>query len=302
MLVDTIALALYKRGREWRERTGVAIHERFFMLRNFELRDREFLVPDKPYRLLEGRIVWVKKGSASYAFDLVDHVFSEGDIVVFMGGTLIEKRWHSADFAFDAVTFESDAVRRKGFVRRRLATWETDIIETHMKLIWLLVSSAEEHRFPKENIHDVTSSLLRQIAPDANNINNQQDQERGSLTDRFIHLVSLHGATERTVGFYANRLRLSQHYLCNKIRSDTGRSVMDWVGEVACKEIAVWLIYSDESIGGIADRLAYSSVATMCKFFRRKTGLSPTEYREANRLRTTTEVPADELATRCFKV
>ena len=54
---------------------------------------------------------------------------------------------------------------------------------------------------------------------------------------------------------------------------------MEWINEVAVKEIKVWLAYSNETSAQIAYRLNFPSPSALSKFFKRETGMTPSEYR-----------------------
>ena len=73
MLVDTISLELFSNTENWKGQGEIFLHDWFWMLRNFDIRHREFLFSTQPYRLQENRFVWVKRGWASYSFNLVDY-------------------------------------------------------------------------------------------------------------------------------------------------------------------------------------------------------------------------------------
>ena len=290
MLADTISLELFHNTENWKGHGDIFLHDRFWMIRNFNIRGREFLFPTQPYLLRERRVVWVKKGWASYSFNLMDYRFVAGDLVVFYGDTLVEKKENSPDFEFDA--FRYDGVEPEGgfpvskdyegelpsFVRLHLNETAARIVAKHFTLLWEMVRQTP---FTPEYASLTISSLLLYVrlqhGQEATErpISRQQD-----ILRRFVALVSRHAARERNIPFYADRLCLAPHYLSTLIRQTSGRTVMQWVNETAVKEAKVWLAFSDETAAQISERLNFPCPASFGKFFRRETGLTPNEYRK----------------------
>ena len=286
MLVDTISLELFSNTENWKGQGEIFLHGWFWMLHNFDIRHREFLFSTQPYRLQENRFVWVKRGWASYSFNLVDYVFRAGDLVVFYADTLVEKKEHSEDFEFDAFCYDSrlskyndhdETKERPSFIRLVLTDVTMPIVEQHFKLLWDMV---HQEPFSQDNVNLLTRSLLiyvdRQHGQAMMNrpTNRQQETMR-----RFLSLVSLHAAKERNIPFYAEKLCIAPHYLSTLVKQESDRTVMQWINQTAVKEIKVWLAYSDESIAQISERLLFPCPASLTKFFKRETGMTPGQYR-----------------------
>ena len=287
MLVDTISLELYAHTEDWRRNGQMFLHEDFWMLRLFDIRNREFLFSSQPYRMQENRVVWVRKGRASYSFNLVDYVFEEGDLVVFYADTLVEKKWHSPDFQFDAFRYEpeqleDERVRSNGqasFIRLRLDEDSQRVVSQHFDLMWQLV---HQKPFPVDNVRLLTRSLLlyanRKHAPQsAKPVVNRRDD----VLRRFVSLVSQYAGRERNIPFYADRLCMAPHYLSTFVKQSSGRTVMQWINHTAVKEGKVWLAYSDETAAQISERLYFPCPASLTKFFKRETGMTPGQYRHS---------------------
>jgi len=277
MLRDTISLELFYNTDYWKEHGEIFLHDGFFMLRSFNIRNREFLMPTQPYLLQEGRVVLVKQGYANYTFDLVDYHFEAGDLVVFYTETLIEKKSHSDDFQFDAFSFKAAHHQMAGhsFTCLHLNKQTEAIVNAHFSLLWALV---HQQPLPTKSVSLITDSLLQYVALQDTE-DNQPSSRRDDTLRRFLTLVSRHAARERNIPFYAERLCLAPHYLSTLIKQQSGRTPMQWINHTAIKEIKVWLAYSDETAAQIADRLNFPCPASLSKFFKRETGMTPSEYR-----------------------
>lgn len=286
MLTDTISIELFRNTEDWKGHGEIFLHDHFWMLHDFEIRDREFLFTTQPYHMYENRVVWVKQGSASYSFNLVDYDFHAGDLVVFYADTLVEKKRHSPDFQFDAFRFdglvelsaeEKPVSDPTSFIRLSMEPQTQAIVSQHFGLLWQVV---HQQPFPRENVQLLIRSLLLYAGRQHGRVaapvpaSRQQDTLR-----RFVALVSRYAGRERNIPFYADRLCMAPHYLSTLIKQVSGRTVMQWINETAVKEIKVWLAYSDETAAQISERFRFPCPASLAKFFKRETGLTPGQYR-----------------------
>ena len=99
--------------------------------------------------------------------------------------------------------------------------------------------------------------------------------------DRFMNLVSEYHMEEHSVAFYADRLCLSPKYLSKLIKSASGRSASDWIDSYVILEAKNMLRYSDAPVKEIAARLDFPDPASFHKFFKARTGMTPTQYRRS---------------------
>ncbi len=94
----------------------------------------------------------------------------------------------------------------------------------------------------------------------------------------FIELLTQHFREEHSVGFYADKLHFSAHYLTLIVKKVTGRSPADFVNEMLFGEAKALLCRSELSIQQIADALHFSDQSAFGKFFKRKAGYPPCSY------------------------
>lgn len=107
----------------------------------------------------------------------------------------------------------------------------------------------------------------------------EQSSRRESIVKRFVELLTANYRTQHKVDFYASQLNLSAHYLTLIVKEVTGRSVSDFI---------YWMLYSDArallddsmlSVQEITALLNFSDQSAFGKFFHRRSGLSPLDYR-----------------------
>ena len=96
----------------------------------------------------------------------------------------------------------------------------------------------------------------------------------------FMKLLHLNYMRERSSEFYASRLCISSKYLSIIVKEVTGRSVSDWISEFVVMEAKNLLRFSGKSVQQVAYALNFSSQSSFGKYFKRLTGISPTEYQK----------------------
>ena len=101
------------------------------------------------------------------------------------------------------------------------------------------------------------------------------------IFDQFIKLVSEYHTRYRNVGFYADKLCLTPKYLSKLIKNATGRSAPDWIDQYVILEAKNLLKYSGVTIKEIVYRLNFPNQSVFYKFFKARTGMTPTEYRNS---------------------
>ncbi len=84
------------------------------------------------------------------------------------------------------------------------------------------------------------------------------------------------------VSYIANKVNLSQNYLSDLLKRETGRSAKDHINDVLIdKAQSKLLLNEQESIAEIAYSLGFKYPHYFIRLFKMKTGLTPQQYRKA---------------------
>ena len=103
-------------------------------------------------------------------------------------------------------------------------------------------------------------------------------QER--MCDRFIDLVSKNFKQERDIGFYANKLCISNKYLSTLLKQTTGMTALEWIERYVVLYAKSCLTSTTMTIQQISDELLFPSQSVFGKYFKRVEGISPRAYRQ----------------------
>ena len=100
------------------------------------------------------------------------------------------------------------------------------------------------------------------------------------ILEDFLLLVRDNHTKERSLSFYADKLYLTPKYLSKLIKSVSGKSAHEWIDSFVILEAKNLLKYSDMSIKSIVYELNFPNQTTFYRFFKTKTGMTPSEYRK----------------------
>ena len=159
---------------------------------------------------------------------------------------------------------------------------QTRLLREHVSLMVSIVNSKSS--FKLESIRSILSSVFYFIAglwaEKASKRVQQPASGRNRLVfEQFIKFVSEYHTTYRNVGFYADKLSLTPKYLSRIIRDASGRSAPEWIDEYVILEAKNLLKYSGLPIKEIVYKLNFPSQSVFYKFFKARTGMTPTEYK-----------------------
>lgn len=263
-----------------------------------------------PFRFDGMLLLWCMKGRLRVSVNLSDHEISDNMLFVCMPGNILkvehagvdggERREDddddshyvcmamSRDFASSAkISFGgglSKAISLLDDPRVMVTDEESNILREHLKLIGNVVNASLQYR--KESAMAIWGSMLHVISGVLDRRECVQDDSETvgrnrQLMEQFLALVAEYHDRYRNVGFYADKLCLTPKYLSKLIKKVSGRSAPDWIDSFVILEAKNMLKYSDSTIKGIVYRLNFPNQSVFYKFFKARTGMTPSEYRKS---------------------
>ena len=243
---------------------------------------RSFIPVGQPMMTNEGRIFFVTSGTIDYNINMLSFHACCGQVLVFPIGAIIELDGHSEDFRF------------QGFVFRDLPILESlrnptlvDVAEAQRKRLDGYLHSMQMLTLDQPLNMDAVRHLQQAFIADlavtaakqADERQHRQGDYRERLFTRFIELLNRHGTTEHAIPFYASQLCLSPNRLSAVIKEYSGQTVMQWLNRRLVLQAKVMLRGGTDPIGDIAFALGFDEQGSFARFFKRETGMTPTEYR-----------------------
>ena len=99
------------------------------------------------------------------------------------------------------------------------------------------------------------------------------------LSREFIKLVKENFRKERQLKFYADILCITPRYLSRVVKECTGASAAEWIERSVVLEARALLKSTNMTVQQISDELNFPSQTFFGKYFKRRVGMSPKEYR-----------------------
>lgn len=243
-----------------------------------------------PLLINDYRMGLVVKGEVRGRINLIERHIKAG-MMAFVGpGSIVEPISASPDLQIKGVALFNDLPFSVGRVpalfngsmrdyQMQVDAEQYALIEQIIESLWLMVHT---HPFCREAFDAIVASLMQYY----NHLYGLDVERRMSpshgtdIFNRFIQLVNSHVRQEHKMGYYANRMCLTQRYLGSVVREVSGASAKEWIDRALVTEAKVVLKHSDKSVAQIAEDLHFPSPSFFSKYFRRLTGLTPAEYRQ----------------------
>lgn len=258
------------------------VNEHIAMLLDIGTYRDNFVKVGTLYRLVDGRILWVTKGCADIELTLDEYHIKKGDIILLAPETIMELKSCSDDYSMIGVMYKENIPINNNII---IHPGDSDWHET-MRLANILWDVARRTPFRRDTVNHIVSAIISDIQ-DINRAEQElapkKRMTRQELVfSKFKKLVNEHCCRHRTIPFYADELNLTPHYLSSLIARVSGRSVMHWINRATLLQAKVLLRDRDMRVGEVADRLNFPTSSAFGYFFKRETGMTPSEYRKGD--------------------
>ncbi len=247
-----------------------------------------------PYIIEECRMAVVRRGHVYVTVNMTEMKVEAGSLVFIGKGCIVQPRSVSPDLEVygmmvanermdaamrgsDLLPVESNAIA----VVTKASREQCDFCYRLTGLIW-------DTLHMKPCPEDTLDSLIRALTHfHLNNRTTQRDEDgtgngnhgRRQMLDQFIKLVNTNCHVQHGLSFYADKMCITPRYLGSVVREASGIGAKEWLDRALCTRAKVMLRHGGEPVAEIADELNFPNVSFFCKFFKRLTGLTPTEYR-----------------------
>ena len=248
------------------------------------------VITAQPVRLDYDIWLTVKKGSIRITSDVISVNIPESSFCVFSQGQIIEVLSVSTDFEAIVFTlsgkFQNDLGISELFSLRLRFTLSPVILldnesmealEDYHRMCRRIIGLQDNPR-RWESIANLTKAFYYgggyYFFRDA-----QRPEPEDSTFSKFLALVDKHATRQRDTGFYADRLCITPKYLSRLVKQKTGKTAKEMILGCVLLRARTMLLNTDLNVQQIADQLGFPSQSVFGKFFKNRTGLSPTECR-----------------------
>ena len=246
-----------------------------------------------PFTINDHRLGIIISGEIEIDINLQERHLRSGTLVYIGPGSIIHPKCLSPDFRIFGIglfanfpmpfTLGQMPSAFNGQVRDfQLPAHEEDIATARhiLDTIWQTVHTADDYHRPT-----VTALVAAQMhhydhlfSQQADRLANNRLREQ-TIFDRFLQLVTQHCSEHHQIGYYAERMCLTERYLSTTIRQTNGATAKDWIDRALITRIKIELRHTDKSVAQIAEEMHFANPSFFSKYFRRLTGMPPNEYK-----------------------
>ena len=102
-----------------------------------------------------------------------------------------------------------------------------------------------------------------------------------ALNNNILNVIKGEAAYLWNVNDYAQFLNLHPNHLSNTIKSETGKTVKQWIDEKVHSEAKTLLLNTNKTISEIALDLTFSDGSNFSRFFKKMEGVTPGKFRKS---------------------
>lgn len=267
-------------------------------LRYFDLRADDRLVSGAMERsivLSDVLLVWLcRKGSCSATVSGMTHKLSAGQMLIVFQGTYCRFHSVSADFEASTVvgqinpkaTYNSLSIAFPKILALPILTLNNREYTTLLALFEYvrtsLLNPDNAHRKELDVgilaiLHDELSDILLRSKFE---LRGQTPDEQ--LVKKFRLMLSVGTFEHRDVEYYAQQFGLTPKRFAVKVKKVTGSTPSEMINTAVVTAAKRYLACTDLSTTEISNKLNFATPSFFCRYFRRYTKTTPSEWREKN--------------------
>lgn len=276
------------------------------MLKDIELLENESILKGLrfPHKIRRVTQIVITSGRLSCMVDFRTWSLSAPAVALFLPGQVVESMEVDDDFAgFGMVMSQefTDSMNLPVSLQERLFIKDTQFYSITAEVLDVLTSvyrqvssiiRQEDNPYREDVIRHLFSAYYYGLGYYMHGIQSQPTSmtAQQEKCEKFMSLVSQHFKEERGIGFYADRLCMTNKYLSTLLKQETGMTALEWIERYVVLYAKSCLSSTSMTIQQISDELNFPSQSVFGKYFKRVEGVSPKAYRQSQA--ATSPVPA----------
>lgn len=247
----------------------------------------EQLVFGVPRRASENRIIYVRQGGARVKINFVSYELRKGDLLLIPSNYIVLIEAYSNDVEPWLLDFNYNTSEEKEMVGietiyLNLTDNEIDVVEHYFSLLYQIDTSPA--RTNEDLMHLIMSMLYYVHQMNEVRMGRQSWHKvprAKKLKAEFVNMVVTQDTPQLTISEYAKALNVSENYLSIIIKQETHQTVKKWIEQKTETQIKMLLAEPQgRTLAEISEIVGYSSPPQVVRFFKRRTGITPYEFRK----------------------
>jgi len=241
-------------------------------------------------------LVFCLRGSVRIRVNVQEYLVAESSVTVLLPNYVVQFLEESKDLSVKVLFFPFDFTSEmkvgnsindifKAVDRNSCLTLKqndfVELLRLHTSIARLCKKN--ETIYQKEAIKNLVYALIYELIdlhmeyehPDNRNTISRNHQ----IFENFMRLLYERHRTERTVEFYADKLFITPKHLSRVVKEMSSKTVSVWIDDMVVLSAKALLKSTDMQVSLIADELHFANASFFSNYFKKRTNLTPLEYR-----------------------
>ncbi|MDO5701834.1 MAG: AraC family ligand binding domain-containing protein [Lachnospiraceae bacterium] len=233
-----------------------------------------FVISGSGRLVREGKTYDIKRGDAFIIYPGEENYYQADN----------EDPWTYMWIGFHGMQAE-DIMGRTGFTRNMpvISCTDPDLLEKHMDT--LLQESEFTYIGELRRMSELYAILA--LLTEGHADHSADNPKEKDLNHRYVmtavNLLIGSGGKQVLVADVARTIGISRNYLDEIFKSEMGMSPKEFLMNYRVEKASALLAFSSNSISAIAEEVGYTDPMTFSKAFKKRTGKSPSEFRESGK-------------------
>ena len=236
-----------------------------------------------PFYIEDNRLVRLLAGRLRFELNFMEYELEAGDVLLIRENSYFEIKDVSDDARAEALLVVPEKCHTDfEYVGVNYLVVHPDPDEWGRlsRLIYQIYEFSCMEPYMKTVVEPLVAALVNYTVSISQKAGSGHALSRGEqIFNRFIELLNNADDGKYTVGHYAGKLCMTPQYLSKVVSQVSGRTVSDYINRAVVMKTKILLHDKGKTISEIADAMHFTSDTSFCRFFKRETGQTPSEYR-----------------------
>lgn len=273
-----------------------------YSIKNFFISNHEANIPDLSFEspfFFDGIMFCIcLNGTGKVRINFKEYLLKKNDLITILPKQIIEKSFFSDDLVGEVLAFSPDFLTempiqrdyelpKKIALNPVLAITDRDMQNILRYYSFIIETFNNERRNPffEQIIKGQLFSLIHEIIS-LYIEHKEQDKEKPSsrneeIVERFLNLLKDNFKEGRSAAYYADKMFLTPKYLSGVIKKVTGRPINSWIEDIIIIGSKILLKSTNLTVLQISEELNFPNPSYFGRFFKKKTGMTPVDFRES---------------------
>jgi AraC-like DNA-binding protein len=256
------------------------------------------ILSDHPFRHDFYLVALCTSGFMRLTINLQEYLLEPSTLIVLSPYQIIEILEYSSDLKVTNLFFKkefliSDLINspfiEKRYIYKSGTCLRISLTENNSETIHTLFSlignkASSDHPYRMESIKSFIDALLYEIeSVDQTSMAGAKERpsRKQAIMKGFLDLLAGNLYQQRSLKFYSDSLFISTQYLMETVKEVSGKTAGDLIDEALILEAQALLKLPKYNVAMVSELLNFADQSFFGKFFKRKSGLSPTQYKTA---------------------